>query len=152
MQTGSTHAGQSNEVARNAWGVIVHHPQWTTLELRWLPTTRDMSDDGFKETLQLLASEGERLRPASMFVDSNEFFHQPGMGVMDWRDEHIIPRYNAAGVTRFAFLVPADTPNTVESGAVPQVEGPATFSTGWFTTREKAYAWLTGSEGATGYA
>ena len=149
MQSGSTHAEQSTEVARNAWGVIVHHPQWTTLELRWLPTTRDMSDDGFKETIQLLASEGERLRPAYMFIDATEFFHQLGTGVLDWRDEHVIPRYNAAGVTRFAFLLPEGTPNTVESGAATHVEGRATFPTGWFTTREKAYAWLTGSEGAS---
>jgi hypothetical protein len=150
MQTGSTHAGRSNEVARNAWGVIVHHPQWETLELRWLPETRDMSDDGFKETIQLLASEGERLRPAYMFIDATEFFHQLGTGVLDWRDEHVIPRYNAAGVTRFAFLMPDGTPNTVESGSAPHVEGRATFLTGWFITREKAYAWLTASDGASG--
>jgi hypothetical protein len=146
MQTESTQAGESKEVARNQWGVIVDHPQWRTLELTWLPSTREMSDDGFKETLQLLASEGERLRPEYMFIDSVEFFHQLGEGVLEWRDEHVIPRYNAAGVKRFAFLWPEGMPNTVESGAQPQVEGRAAFPTGWFTTREKAYAWLAEGE------
>jgi hypothetical protein len=144
MQTQSTQAGESAEVARNNWGVIVHHPRWQTLELRWLPDTRDMSDEGFKETLQLLATEGERLRPQYMFIDATEFCHSIGEGVLDWRDEHVIPRYGAAGVTRFAFLVPESTPNTVESGAEPHVEGRATFPTGWFTSREKAYGWLSG--------
>jgi catechol 2,3-dioxygenase-like lactoylglutathione lyase family enzyme len=143
MHAESTHAGESSEVARNQWGVIVNHPQWQTLELRWLPSTRDSSDDDFRETLQLLASEGERLRPKFMFIDSTQFFHRLGEGVLEWRDEHVIPRYNAAGVMRFAFLWPDGTPNTVESGATPQVEGSATFPTAWFTTREKAYAWLT---------
>jgi hypothetical protein len=95
MQTVSAHAGQSTEVARNAWGVI-------------------------------------------------------GTDVMDWREVHVIPRYNAAGVTRFAFLMPAGTPNTVEWDAATHVEGRATFPTGWFTTLEEAYAWLTGSERASG--
>jgi hypothetical protein len=134
----------SVEVARNAWGIIVHHPQWQTLELRWLPTTRDMNDDGFKETIQLQAAEGERLKPAYMFIDATEFFHQFGEGVMDWRDEHVIPRYNTAGVTKFAFLMPEGTPGTVEAGTEPAIEGRATFPTARFTTRETAYAWLAG--------
>ncbi len=50
------------EVARNRWGRVLHHEEWRTLELKWLPTTREMSDDGFKETLELLAAEGERVR------------------------------------------------------------------------------------------
>lgn len=147
MPTESAPAGESIEVARNDWGVFVHHPRWRTLELRWLPSTREMSDEGFKQSLELLATEGERLMPAYMFIDATQFFHQLGAGVLDWRDEHVVPRYNAAGVKRFAFLVPQGTPNTVESGAEPRVEGPANFPTGWFDSREKAYAWLSDVSG-----
>ena len=131
---------ESIEVARNAWGVIVHHPQWRTLELRWLPTTRKMGDDGFRATIQLQASEGLRLKPACMFIDATEFVHQFGEGVMEWRDEHVIPEYNTAGVTKFAFLMPPGAPGTVESGTEPQVEGRANFPTARFTTRAGAYA------------
>jgi hypothetical protein len=130
------------ELARNEWGVILNHQQWQTLELKWLPTTRDMTDDGFKVSLELLAAAGERVRPRFMLIDATEFDHRPGEGVMEWRNEHIIPRYNAAGVTRFAFLVPDGAPGTVESGAAPIVDGPASFPTGWFTSRERAYQWL----------
>jgi len=130
------------EVARNPWGVVRHHKRWRTLELEWLPATRDMDDEGFKETLRLFAGAGERVKPSFMLIDANEFHHTFGEGVMEWREEHIIPSYNAAGVTKFAFLVPAGTPGTVEAGGTPQPEGQAHFPTGWFTSRERAYQWL----------
>jgi hypothetical protein len=101
-----------------------------------------MNDGGFRETLQLFAEAGERVRPEFMLIDANEFHHEFGEGVLEWRDDHIIPRYNAAGVTRFAFLLPEGTPGTLEAGAAPAVEGAANFPTARFTTRERAYRWL----------
>jgi hypothetical protein len=131
------------ESARNSWGVVLDHERWRTLELRWLPSTSEMSDEGFKETLELFAAEGERAKPEYMIIDATEFHHELGDGVMEWRDREIIPRYNAAGVKKFAFLWPAGMPGTVEAGAVPEPEGSANFPTGWFTGRERAYQWLT---------
>jgi hypothetical protein len=131
---------QPVEVARNPWGVILHHRGWQTLELRWLPV--DMSDADFKDTLGLLAEMGEQHNPRFMIIDATDFHHEFGPGVMQWRDEHIIPRYGAAGVTKFAFLVGDGFPGTVESGGEPGVEGRATFPTGWFSTRDRAYQWL----------
>jgi hypothetical protein len=128
------------EVARNPWGIILHHEDWQTLELRWLPV--ELSDADFKETLTLLADLGEQYKPRFMIIDATEFHHQFGPGVMEWRDENIIPRYGAAGVTKFAFLVNPGFPGTVESGGHPDAEGRATFPTGWFSTRERAYQWL----------
>jgi hypothetical protein len=130
------------EVARNPWGVVVHHEAWGTLELRWLPG--DMTDTDFEETLQLLAGMGERYRSRFMIIDANEFHHELGPGVMQWREENILPRYEAAGVTKVVFLVPASFPGTVESGGDPIVEGGASFPTAWFSTRERAYQWLEG--------
>jgi hypothetical protein len=131
---------QPVEVASNPWGVILHHQGWQTLELRWLPG--EMSDADFKETLGLFAELGEQHNPRFMIIDATDFHHEFGPGVMQWRDENIIPRYGAAGVTKFAFLVSDGFPGTVESGAQPGVEGHATFPTGWFSTRDRAYRWL----------
>jgi hypothetical protein len=130
------------EVARNQWGVVLSHERWRTLELSWLPSTSAMSDEGFKETLELFAAEGERAKPSYMIVDATEFHHELGDGVMEWRDREIIPRYNSAGVKKFAFLGPAGMPGTVESGGTPSPEGAANFPTGWFTGRQRAYQWL----------
>ena len=135
---------QPIEVARNAWGAIVHHPNWHMVELKWFPATRQMTDDDFKATLDLHTSQSERLQPVPfMLIDATEFFHSfADASTLEWRDKHIIPRYNAAGVTRFAFHVPPGAPGTVESGGVPAVEGSANFPTAWFTTRAKAEEWL----------
>ena len=87
---------------------------------------------------------GERHKPRFMIIDANEFHHELGTGVMQWREENILPRYEAAGVSKFAFLVPPSFPGTVESGGKPIVEGRAAFPTAWFSTRERAYQWLAG--------
>ena len=130
------------QVARNPWGVVLNHERWRTLELSWLPSTSEMSDDGFKETLELFAGAGERAKPEFMIIDATEFHHELGDGVPEWRDREIIPRYNSAGVKKFAFLWPEVMPGTVESGGTPKPEGSADFPTGWFTGRERAYQWL----------
>lgn len=128
------------EVARNPWAVAVLYDAWQTLELRWLPG--GMTDDDFKDTLLLFAGEGERHKPRFMIIDSTEFHHQPGPEVMRWRDERIVPRYEASGVTKFAFLVPKEFPGTVEAGGKPARQGSASFPTAWFSSREHAYQWL----------
>jgi hypothetical protein len=140
--SGQPSSPNGTEVARNPWGLILRYAEWRTLELRWLPT--QMSDAAFKETLQLLAQMGEQYRPTFMIIDACEFRHDLAEGVMQWRDENIIPRYNGAGVTKFAFLVPEGFPGTVESGGQPRVEGSANFPTSWFTKREHLYQWLVG--------
>jgi hypothetical protein len=123
-------------MVQNAWGVIVEHKD--LLELRWLPTTSTMTDGGFMATLCLFAWEAEKARPKALFIDATEFTHTFGAGVMEWRDAHIIPRYGAAGIRRFAFLMPAGFPR---AGA-EAVEGPAIFPTKWFIDRQEALAWL----------
>jgi hypothetical protein len=134
---------ESRELATSTWGTITYHPQWNTLELTWSPDTRSMDDDGFRQTLQLLADHGLKVRPRFMIVDSTQFHHTLAEGALAWRDEHIVPLYNEAGVQKFAFLVTAAAPGTVEKGAEPAPDGPATFPTAWFETRDRMYAWLT---------
>ncbi len=135
-------SAEPEDVARNQWGTVLCYEEWRTLELKWLPSTREMSDDGFKATLELLAEQGERLKPAYMIIDATEFAYKPGDGVLEWREAEIIPRYNAAGVKKFAFLWPEGMPGTVESGGTPAPEGSADFPTGWFSDRDRAYQWL----------
>jgi hypothetical protein len=123
-------------LVRNEWGVILDHAD--LLELRWLRSTSSMTDGGFMATLCLFVWEAERSRPRSLLIDATEFTHTFGPGVMEWRDAHIIPRYGAAGVRRFAFLMPAGFP---KAGA-EAFEGPAVFPTKWFVDRENALLWL----------
>jgi hypothetical protein len=113
----------SSTVAANEWGEIIHHEADDILELRWLPGK--MTDGAFKATLALYAWQAENIRPSSLLIDATRFRHQFGPGVMQWRDDCIIPRYGAAGTRKFAFHVPAGFPNTIEAGGQEVFEGPA---------------------------
>ncbi len=100
-----------------------------------------MTDGGFMATLCLFVWEAEKARPSGLLIDATEFGHRFGEGVMAWRDAHIIPRYGAAGVRRFAFQMPAGFPDA----GIEKVEGPAVFPTKWFVDRKQALDWLRGS-------
>lgn len=74
-------------------------------------------------------------------VDAVQFRMDMARMSMGWRDEHIIPRYNAAGLRKFAFVMPAGMPAI---GSEPAPEGPADFPTGYFAGRADALSWLKG--------
>ena len=130
------------ELVRNEWGVILDHSYF--IELRWLPSTSSMTDGGFMATLCLFTSEAEKTRPSGLLIDATEFKHSFGPGIMEWRDAHIIPRYGAAGVRRFAFLMPVGFPNVGQE----VFEGPAVFPTKWFDNRQEAFHWLVAGSAA----
>ena len=127
-------------LSKNAWGEIIHHASEHILELRWLPG--EMTDGAFKATLALLALEAERTRAPFLLIDATHFRHKFGPGVMEWRNDCIIPRYGAAGARKFAFHVPAGAPGTIESGGKETVDGPAIFPTAWFSERQHALDWF----------
>jgi len=96
-----------------------------------------------RDTMVLFAAQTEKLKPQFLIVDTTEFAHRWADDMMAWRDREIIPHYNAGGVTKFAFITGEGAPfPTVESGADPAPDGPATFPTGWFASRDRAYQWL----------
>ena len=130
-------------VSSDQWGQIIYYDDWNSLELRWLPSTSDAADSDLKTTMEVFAREAVNRRPKTLIVDTTEFLHSWGDGVMEWRDREIIPLYNESGVAKFAFIANPNYPGqTVETGATPAPDGPADFPTGWFKTREAAYQWL----------
>ena len=138
----------AEEVASYEFGVVLHHAGQRIAELRWDARTAEMSDDDFKSGLELLATAAESHSTKAILIDATAFRHEFGPGIMQWRDATIIPRYAAAGVTKFAFHMPAGYPDTAEAGREPEHEGPAPYPTQWFAERERALAWL--GEGAAG--
>ena len=133
----------TTEVASTEYGVIILHDEWNTLELKWLPSTKDATEAEARDTMALFAAETEKLKPRFLIVDTTEFSHRWADDMMAWRDKEIIPHYNAGGPAKFAFITGEGVPfPTVESGAAPAPEGPATFPTGWFASRDRANQWL----------
>jgi hypothetical protein len=126
------------KLSENEWGVILQHDGKDLLELKWLPSTATMTDGGFMASLCLFALEAEKARPRRLLIDATKFQHRFGGGVMAWRDAHIIPRYGAAGVRKFAFLMPSEFTDAGKEA----IEGPAIFPTKWFIDGRDAVTWL----------
>ena len=125
------------QVYEDRWGAILARPVY--VEIRWYDTTRGMGWEDFQKFLLTFTEAVERHRRPGALVDATAFQMDMSLMRTDWRDEHIIPRYNGAGVRKFAFHMPAGMPAI---GAPPAAEGPADFPTAYFGTREDALAWL----------
>lgn len=129
----------SQIIWEDAWGEVIDRPDADIIEIRWFDTTSALDSPTFNEWLEGFARAVEQAGRAGILTDATAF--KMPMELMDgeWRDANIIPRYNAAGVRKFAFLMPAGMPAI---GAPPAVEGPADYPTAFFGAREDALAWL----------
>jgi hypothetical protein len=121
------------------WGAVIDYPEANIIEIRWYDTTVDLDRQSFNAWLSMFASYVESTKRRGILVDATSFRLAPQEMDAGWRDANIIPRYNSAGVVRFAFHMPE---GMAAIGAEPAREGPATFPTCYFGTRKAALAWL----------
>jgi hypothetical protein len=124
------------------WGAILDRVGAGYLELRWFDTTESMTRDAFQRWLSAFAEEVGTCRRPGLLVDATRFRMPDEERDASWRDEHLVPHYNAAGVKRFAFLMPD---GMVAIGRPPCREGNAEYPTAYFDRRADAIAWLTES-------
>ena len=126
------------QLFHDRFGAMLYDDTRKILELRWYPETESMTDDDYMGWLERFAISAEQRHVQLIVIDTLAFKHHPGAQTGPWRDEHIIPRYNRAGVKKFAFLLlPGTAPKTE-----PAIEGPAQFPTGYFDSRELIERWF----------
>jgi hypothetical protein len=133
------------QVYEDRFGAVLDHADAGYLEIRWYDTTEGMSQGQFQDWLAGFAGEVERRRSAKVLVDNTSFLMDPANSDGDWREENIVPRYNAGGVQKFAFHMPEGMPSI---GSPPEREGTATYPTAYFARRQAALDWLA-PDGAT---
>src|SRR5947207_1130039 len=104
------------EIERDEFGTVTWDPDQQILELDWTDASARLSDQQFMDALSRFAGHAEQHHAPNVIIDVTRFLASPGPAVGPWRDENVIPMYNRAGVRKFAFLVPAGSPGTVESG------------------------------------
>ncbi len=129
----------AEQVYEDRWGEVFDRPSADLIELRWFDTTADMSAPDFQEWLMKFAECVTRCHRSRVLVDGTSFRMSPANMDGPWRDANIIPRYNAAGVRKFAFHMPQGVPMI---GQPPANEAPGQFPTGYFGRRQDALAWL----------
>ena len=129
----------SKIVYEDAYGEVIDRPDVDLLEIRWFDTTHGLDAEGFQGWLAVFADAVDRAGRSRILTDSTAFMMDMAHMSGEWRDANIIPRYNAAGIEKFAFHMPA---GAAPIGAPPAHEGPASYLTAYFGSRADALAWL----------
>ncbi|NQV21097.1 MAG: hypothetical protein HQ511_06750 [Rhodospirillales bacterium] len=121
------------------WGDILDRPDNQCVEILWHATTAEMGEEDFRVFLEKYADCVEACGRPGGLIDALQFGMDTSKLTPGWRDENIIPRYNSAGMKKFAFIVPEGMPAI---GTAPATEGPANFPTGYYGNRSDALDWL----------
>ena len=115
----------------------------SVIGIDWKEATSSMTDDDFKAVLGRFAGFVEARKPQGILVDVARFRHKTGPGFDEWRLQNISPRYSAAGVRRFAFLLPKEAAVPPMMNQSNPKEG---FQTRGFNDVNKATQWLTAAD------
>src|SRR6266852_1915945 len=108
----------TEQIYEDRWGEVFDRPSADLIELRWFDTTAEMSAGEFQSWLKNFAECVEKCGRSRVLVDSTAFRMSPAKMDGPWRDANIIPRYNAAGVKKFAFHMPEGAARTAASAAM----------------------------------
>jgi hypothetical protein len=104
------------------------------LELTWLPGTQRMTDQDFKEVLEVFAEGALQHRADGLMIDVRQFSYRPSDEVLAWRDKVTVPKYERAGVKRLAWVWPGVDPGEMGTGAG--------FAQRYCGSRNEAITWI----------
>jgi hypothetical protein len=115
---------------------ITWHKHEKLLRLTWLSGTKGMTDEDFRETLEVFA-DGAILHGATrLVIDVREFKYRPSAEILAWRDKVTVGKYNKAGVRRQVWIWPGDV-----SSMKPTSEN-KNYAERFFSNEEEAMAWV----------
>jgi hypothetical protein len=103
------------------------------VELTWLPGTQGMTDQDFKEDLNVFAEAALQHRAKRLIIDMRQFMGRPSADVGAWRDDVIVPKYEKAGVKKIAWIWPGMSADEMGEGAAYQQR--------YFAARDEAIDW-----------
>ena len=112
---------------------IRYHKHEKFLSLIWLSGTQSMTDQDFKETLEVFADSALQHHVTRLMIDMREFRGRPSAEVLAWRDEVTVPKYIRAGTQKIAWLWPG---TTGEDNTATE------YQNRYFDTEGEALAWV----------
>ena len=118
------------------WSMVLDSES-SVIKLVWTARSSEMTDADFKEGVDHFTGFAEQHGATGLYVDVREFGHQMSAELGQWRAEKIVPRYNATGIKRFAYVLPTGAPVNE-----PEQYESENFVTGFFSSPEAASVWL----------
>jgi|SRR5215831_11256166 len=132
-------AATVSHVYEDRFGEVIDHAAGGYLEIRWYDATEAMSAADFQNWVAAFAGEVEQRHRPGILVDLTRFRMDQEDMDGNWWYEQIVPRYNKAGVEKFAFLALEGMPAI---GTPPAQAKGAAFPTAYFARRQEALSWL----------
>lgn len=117
------------------YSISYHKPQ-RLVRLTWLAGTQGMTDQDFKETLEVFAESAVQHRAERLVIDVREFKHRPSAEILAWRDDVTVGKYNQAGVRRVAWVWPGNTASNMPDSKK------AGYENRYCSTEAEALAWI----------
>jgi hypothetical protein len=115
---------------------ITWHKAEKLLRLIWLEGTDGMTDDDFRDVLEVFADGAIYHKATRLVIDVRQFKFRPSKEILAWRDKVTVPKYNKAGTKRQAWIWPGDVSSMRSSTKR------SSYEERYFSTEEEALAWL----------
>ena len=116
---------------------ISYHKPERLVRLTWFSGTAGMTDQDFKESLEVFAESVLKHNAQRVVIDVRELKHRPSAEVLAWRDDVTVGKYNRAGVKMVAWVWPGNTPSNMPTSENDK------FENRYFSTEAEALAWVT---------
>jgi len=113
------------------------------LYAKWLPMSKDISEEYFKDTNWLYVQLCENHTLSSFLLDTTDFDFTISPTTQTWVAENILPKLSTFGMKKVAFLVSTDfiTQMSIEQTMEEKVFN---FSVRYFDQSSEALNWLLG--------
>jgi hypothetical protein len=106
------------------------------VRLTWQAGTESMTDQDFKETLEVFAEAALQHGAERLLIDVRQFKHRPSAEILAWRDDVTVGKYNQAGVKKVVWIWPVNTPSN------KPMSGKARYENRYCATEADAFAWV----------
>lgn len=117
------------------YAISYHRPE-KFARLTWLAGTEGMTDQDFKETLEVFSESALQHGAERLMIDVREFKHRPSAEILAWRDEVTVGKYNQAGVKKLVWAWPGDVPSNMPTSEK------AKYENRYCSSEEEALAWV----------
>jgi hypothetical protein len=115
---------------------ISYHKPEKLARLTWSAGTAGMTDQDFKETLEVFAESALQHGARRLMIDVREFKHRPSAEILAWRDDVTVGKYNRAGVEKLVWVWPGNVPSNMPTSKN------AKYESRYCSTEAEALAWI----------